>query len=91
MTTGAGGTEKRQLLPPNYKRVIVKEETCGEGGWWLSPPLYLLSVSAHAGGDNMAATDRNLLLELRIKDTEADRNLLSNTHTVDANREVQKV
>lgn len=34
----------------------------------------------------MAATGRNLLLELRIKATAADRNLLSNIHTLDANR-----
>lgn len=34
----------------------------------------------------MAATGRNLLLESGIKATDADRNLLSNTHKVDANR-----
>lgn len=39
----------------------------------------------------MAATSRNLLLELRIKATEPDRNLLSNIHTVDANRKTQSV
>lgn len=39
----------------------------------------------------MAATGRNLLLELRIKATAPDRNLLSNIHTVDANRGTQSV
>lgn len=39
----------------------------------------------------MAATGRNLLLEPRIKATEPDRNLLSNIHTVEANRKTQSV
>lgn len=39
----------------------------------------------------MAATGRNLLLELRIKATAPDRNLLSNIHMVDANRGTQSV
>lgn len=37
----------------------------------------------------MAATGRNLLLEPGIKATDADRNLLSNTHKVDANSRTQ--
>lgn len=39
----------------------------------------------------MAATGRKLLLELRIKATVPDRNLLSNIHTLDANRGTQSV
>lgn len=56
----------------------------------LRLPMVCMQALPHTSEDNMAATDRNLLLQLRIKATEPDRNLLSNTHTVDANRKTQK-
>lgn len=68
-----GAAEKRRLSSPNYERLIVKGETCGEGSGVPPPsrppdgvqPALLRPVS-----DNMAAADRNLLLERRIKATE---------------------
>lgn len=74
----------------------------GSGGaalWWpvspASPPTLASSwcpaSTAHTKEDNMAAADRNLLLEPRIKATEPDRNLLSNIHKVDANRKTGDV
>lgn len=87
-----GGCRNREkaAFTPKLQAVNCERRDLWRGEWLLSFPLYLLSVSAHAGGDNMAATGRNLLLESRIKDTEADRNLLSNTQMVDANTETQK-
>lgn len=104
MESDQGETEKRQLSSPNYQRLIVKGGTCGEGSgsaalWWpashppLPPPtptsLWCPVSTTHTSEDNMAATDRNLLLELRIKATEPDRNLLSNIHTVGGNKKTQ--
>lgn len=54
------------------------------GGGSPPPPyssLWCPLNTAHTGGDNMAAKDRNLLLEQRIKATDPDRNLVSDIHT----------
>lgn len=88
---GGGETVKRRLSSPNCDWLIVKGETCGERSgsaalWQPASPRYSSRWcpvnTTHTSGDNMAATDRNLLLEQRIKATEPDRNLLSDIHTL---------
>lgn len=89
-------TEKKAAFTPKLRAVNCERGDLWRGEWrrctvvaCVRPRFGLPMVSKQAltqREDNMAATDRNLLLKLRIKATEPDRNSLSNTHTVDANR-----
>lgn len=90
---------EKAAFTPKLQAVNCESRDLWRGEWQrctvvASPPLLLLLLASsrcpasatHTGVDNMAATGRNLLLESGIKATDADRNLLSNTHKVDANR-----
>lgn len=88
MSGGWRNREKAAFIP-KLGAVNCERGDLWRGEWRAPSPPRLLMVSSQRHSDledNMAATDRNLLLEWRIKASEPDRNLLSNIQTVDANR-----